>query len=651
MGSHITNNKEFKKAGTLTILVFAFSFAAFSCFLTPIPGDNINTRLNLTAAIINHGDFKIDKWHLNTIDKAYVDGHYYSDKAPGLSLAAVPAAWLYSFAGPVDPGNIIFRHVCTMLLVSLPAAILAGVFFVAALSASGNTPLSFGASAALVFGTLWFPYSTLFYGHVPAAAVSFILFYVICHRRRPGAATLLAAGFAAAWMAVTDYPAAAHAIALLVLALFTIERKWSLLWLAPGVAAVAAVFFFYNHAAFGEWFTIGYLHESYGPFAEAHSRGLGGMTVPSPAAFYEILLKPGKGLFFLSPFLLFSIPGFFKGVRDERWRKPVLAAGAIVLIHTISNASLPIPGGGMAAGPRHLAGMMPYMVFLCLFAVKGAGRFASGAFWGLVIMSCAANLLVAATNPQAPEIMDAPVIEYCFELFKNGVIRPAWFSPLIPEISQGYLLYGWLLAIFFLILTGVFLMRKEAGRATGMGFAGMAAALALAAGMYYLAGDAYRDKSPAHKRYSLGMTYLQMDSPALALKEYRKALEIDPDHALTNFSLGKMAHRAGAHDTAIERFRRTVESNSSIAEAHYNLAVLLFERGGGDEAYKHFAYFVETERMGKTLHKARAMAYMALIEHDYGNGENAELLLEWAERLHGEDSIVKKARHVITAGD
>src|SRR5207249_4759356 len=52
-------------------------------------GWNENSRFDLTRAIVEHHTLRIDAYHQNTGDKAFFDGHYYSDKAPGLSLAAV----------------------------------------------------------------------------------------------------------------------------------------------------------------------------------------------------------------------------------------------------------------------------------------------------------------------------------------------------------------------------------------------------------------------------------------------------------------------------------------------------------------------------------------------------------------------------------
>src|SRR5262245_64689993 len=56
-------------------------------------GWNQNSRFALVRAILERHTLQIDAYQLHTGDRALYEGHYYSDKAPGLSLAALaPAA-------------------------------------------------------------------------------------------------------------------------------------------------------------------------------------------------------------------------------------------------------------------------------------------------------------------------------------------------------------------------------------------------------------------------------------------------------------------------------------------------------------------------------------------------------------------------------
>src|SRR5687768_17164455 len=84
----------------------AISASALALWLTTsffvgAPAWNENSRFALTRAIVEDGSVAIDRFHETTGDKAYRDGHYYCDKAPGTSWLAVPAyALVYAVRRP-----------------------------------------------------------------------------------------------------------------------------------------------------------------------------------------------------------------------------------------------------------------------------------------------------------------------------------------------------------------------------------------------------------------------------------------------------------------------------------------------------------------------------------------------------------------------
>src|SRR5947209_17123643 len=72
-------------------LLAAVSFLSF-IYLYEGGGWNQNSRFDLLRAIVERHTLQIDGYHENTQDKAHFNGHYYSDKAPGLVFLAVPFA-------------------------------------------------------------------------------------------------------------------------------------------------------------------------------------------------------------------------------------------------------------------------------------------------------------------------------------------------------------------------------------------------------------------------------------------------------------------------------------------------------------------------------------------------------------------------------
>ena len=59
--------------------------------LVSITGAQDSSRLALTDSIILRGSVNIDPYWRLTIDRAFKDGHWYSDKAPAIALLAITA--------------------------------------------------------------------------------------------------------------------------------------------------------------------------------------------------------------------------------------------------------------------------------------------------------------------------------------------------------------------------------------------------------------------------------------------------------------------------------------------------------------------------------------------------------------------------------
>src|SRR6266540_678173 len=71
--------------GVLALVLMALAWAA----LMQSPGSNQNAHLALVKSLAD-GTPQIDRYRNETGDTAYIDGHYYAAKAPGLALVTVP---------------------------------------------------------------------------------------------------------------------------------------------------------------------------------------------------------------------------------------------------------------------------------------------------------------------------------------------------------------------------------------------------------------------------------------------------------------------------------------------------------------------------------------------------------------------------------
>ena len=216
MSSLPESSSSHRKAAILLGLV---AFLSFSYFYEG-GGWNQNSRFDLLRAIVERHTLKIDAYHQNTQDKAHFNGHYYSDKAPGLVFLAVPFALaarpVLRIAG-VDPespeGEVALSYVVSVGAVALPTALAAVCLFFLALRFGGGAGGAAFSTLVMCLGTPMWAYAGLFWAHALVGACLVFAFAASLQLRESSSACgdllwALAVGSAAGWATVTEYPAA-----------------------------------------------------------------------------------------------------------------------------------------------------------------------------------------------------------------------------------------------------------------------------------------------------------------------------------------------------------------------------------------------------------------------------------------------------------
>jgi len=93
--------------------------------------------------------------------------------------------------------------------------------------------------------------------------------------------------------------------------------------------------------------------------------------------------------------------------------------------------------------------------------------------------------------------------------------------------------------------------------------------------------------------YNLGNHYLAGGDVARAEAEWRRAVEVQPNHSMALNQLGNVAMQASRLDEAATLYARAVRADGRNVEARYNLAVTLETLGRGAEARTHYEAFLE----------------------------------------------------------
>jgi hypothetical protein len=384
--------------------------AAAFAYAAPLSGLGWNqgSHFGLVKSL-SQGTARIDEHRWMTRDVAYVDGHLYSNKAPGLALASLPAysairasgveATISHRAGSRWLGTRITVWAVSLWSVVLPAALL--LVLVGSVAERIEPGLGPIVAATLGFGTLVLPFATVFFAHTLSALLGFSAFVVLWREReRPPRRLLLFTAGALAGLAITvEYTLVIVALVLGVYAITRSGRRVSrALSFIAGVVLGAAPILVYNRLAFGSVFHISYANAVRPGGVTGHDvpindEGVFGVAVPSPRVALELLFA-SRGLLTVAPVLALSALGLVllhrRGMRAEACVISVVAALMLTM-----NAAYEIPFGGVTAGPRFLVPALPFLAV----ALSPAYRRLPATTCALATVSVTMLLTATATIP------------------------------------------------------------------------------------------------------------------------------------------------------------------------------------------------------------------------------------------------------------
>ena len=387
------------------------------------------------------GTTQIDRWHWETGDKAWVDGHFYSVKAPGLAALTLPAylgldalgakEWARDAAATAhrsswDPwrphhkppfesygfSRARARHteahvantVPVLWALTLLGAVLPAIALLFAVRWVGERiEPGYGVASAITLGigTIVMTFASEYFAHVASAALGFAAFTVLfAEREGPSRLALVAgAGLLAGLAVCFEYPLGLLGIVLFGYAVARGPRLARGGAYALCAAAGAAPALLYNLWSLGSPFRFAYSHAVSVLGRSGHaelglnSSGFFGITVPQPGAAVDLLLS-GRGLLTLTPVLAMGLVGAVlmhrRGWRAEAW-VIFATAGAFFLY----DSAYWQPLGGDTPGPRFL---IPALPFLAVGLAPAFRRFRSVTL-GLAVVSGAMMVVGALTYP------------------------------------------------------------------------------------------------------------------------------------------------------------------------------------------------------------------------------------------------------------
>jgi hypothetical protein len=299
----------------------------------------------------------------NTGDWSRAGNHYYSNKAPGTTLLALPCYELLfrlERALGVDPTTFAATSVNSYLLgvavAAFPVALAATLFLAFLLGRGWSRTDALFVASLFAYGSLLFPFATQLWGHPTAAAfLMMALIATLSRRPRP-----FAAGFLCAMAMLTDHLAIASLALFFAWFVFEKPRRNVLRYLA-GTALPLLALAAYDAFLFGSP-----LRSAPGmsnPMFIDKTKLAGVFGMPSLRVAVKLLASPERGIVLYLPVLLFVIAAASSRFRAHPRRETLFAianAAACFVLNTMFNGW----DGGWSTGPRYLILAMPFCFVL-----------------------------------------------------------------------------------------------------------------------------------------------------------------------------------------------------------------------------------------------------------------------------------------------
>jgi hypothetical protein len=175
------------------------------------------TEIDLTHAIVSESTININSYAQNTIDWSKgPDGNYYSNKAPGLSILAVPfyatTLGIEKLVGADPADHLVLNFRIIRFFVVIIPTLLTGLLIASLLTSLGPTRPEDAYPALLVgifsvFGSILIPFSMTLWAHPLTAFLILLAFYGIA-LKPPVPRLLFLCGLSAGLAIFTEYTAA-----------------------------------------------------------------------------------------------------------------------------------------------------------------------------------------------------------------------------------------------------------------------------------------------------------------------------------------------------------------------------------------------------------------------------------------------------------
>jgi hypothetical protein len=351
-------------------LFFTF-FVIYSIFVHWV-GWNENSRLSLTRAIVEEGKIEIDSYFNTTGDRSYFNGHYYSDKPPGLSLLASSFyGILYNILGPGEVGDLIIEKfnkaiivtpyfeslevqipkiILVIMLSSLPSAL--SVVIIYRILGKFKVKERLFISLVYGFGSLIFPWGTTLFGISLATFLGLLGFHLIY--KSENKRNYLIGGVLLGVSILVE-----HLMIILAFLLIYLIKRFKFLKLYIGGLLIGiSPLLIYNFSIFNSPFTFTTFYMDRDVWILPHL--FSKKPTDNMLVMLLILFHPYRSLFLYYPVYILSLISLY--VFYKFWRREAIFISLLFSSFIIMNACVASWWGGSSFGLRYILPSTPFLM-------------------------------------------------------------------------------------------------------------------------------------------------------------------------------------------------------------------------------------------------------------------------------------------------
>lgn len=355
------------------ILFLILVIIALATTMPKVRSWNDASRMATVQSLVEEHSYIIDESvFVDTGDKVFINGHFYSDKpAIPSMMGAVIYLPLSHFGIKLDYGLNLAYYLITLFTVKIFWGMGLIAFYFALGFSNTNVKERIWLTSALGIASLYFTWSSTFNNHALAASLLIIGFYYILKARQSGSVkrNLFYAGFFLSLAGTADVPTATFYVGFLFYVLINSNLRGKISFYFMPLLLTVLPALFINYYISGSVIPV-QINKSYFEYPGSPwigSSELSGMHINQGLFFlyysFSVLLGP-KGFLLYNPLLFIALPYLILEIRKgQAFKQEALVIGFASLIIVLYYLLFTTNYGGCSYSIRWFVPLLPLLFF------------------------------------------------------------------------------------------------------------------------------------------------------------------------------------------------------------------------------------------------------------------------------------------------